>query len=444
MTMKKYLFLGLAALTFAACNKDTGELTGVKNRSEWYPTQPLGMVYIPMGTYMMGSNDADITNSQTATPKQVSLPAFYMDQTEITNNEYRQFTNWVRDSILRYKLGEAAIEGYEFIEEDEFGNVLDEPRIDWSSDLEWDSEDEDFRAVLDEMYYPSNERFNGAKEVDSRKLMYKFFTINKRQAGALINQYDFKNQQYKDGGTVESREDIIIENEINIYPDTLAWMRDFTYSFNDPMHDSYFWHSAYDEYPVVGVNWHQAKAFSVWRTMKRNSYLGSKGKPFEQAYRLPTESEWEYAARGGNEMSPYPWGGPYIRNSRGCFLGNYKPLRGNYVEDGGFYTVKADAYWPNNYGLYCMAGNVAEWTTTAYDPQTYRFSDDLSPDMEYDAKESDPLALKRKVIRGGSWKDIGYYLQVSTRDYEYQDSAKSFVGFRCVQSFLGRSEKDFK
>jgi formylglycine-generating enzyme required for sulfatase activity len=60
----------------------------------------------------------------------------------------------------------------------------------------------------------------------------------------------------------------------------------------------------------------------------------------------------------------------------------------------------------------------------------------------YNAKPEDPIAMKRKIIKGGSWKDIEYYLLVSTRDYEYQDTAKSYVGFRCVQPYLGRSKGD--
>jgi len=58
-------------------------------------------------------------------------------------------------------------------------------------------------------------------------------------------------------------------------------------------------------------------------------------------------------------------------------------------------------------------------------------------DYRYEAKDDDPPVLKRKVIRGGSWKDVGYYIQTSTRTYEYQDTAKSYVGFRCVMSYLG-------
>ena len=113
-------------------------------------------------------------------------------------------------------------------------------------------------------------------------------------------------------------------------------------------------------------------------------------------------------------------------------------MRGRYFEDGGFYTVKVTSYHPNDYGLYCMAGNVAEWTSTAYDESMYEFSHDMAPEYKYHALDHDPPSMKRKVIRGGSWKDIGYYLQTGTRTYEYQDSAKSYVGYRCVMSYLGR------
>ena len=158
---------------------------------------------------------------------------------------------------------------------------------------------------------------------------------------------------------------------------------------------------------------------------------------------MPSEAEWEYAARGGRKLAPYPWGGYYVRNAKGCLLANFKPGRGDYTDDGGMYTVKADAYFPNDYGLYCMAGNVSEWTSSAFVENAYGLEHDLNPDVKYDAKDTDPEVMKRKVIRGGSWKDISYYLQTGTRHWEFQDSAKSYIGFRNVLTFLGRSINDF-
>ena len=127
---------------------------------------------------------------------------------------------------------------------------------------------------------------------------------------------------------------------------------DFTYANNDHMTNMYFWHPAYDDYPVVGVTWQQCNAFNVWRTQLLNSWRSSNYESYVQDFRLPSETEWEYASRGGLDNNPYPWGGPYIRNSRGCFLGNFKPMRGRYMEDGGFKTVKASSYHPNDFGLY--------------------------------------------------------------------------------------------
>jgi len=89
-----------------------------------------------------------------------------------------------------------------------------------------------------------------------------------------------------------------------------------------------------------------------------------------------------------------------------------------------------------------MAGNVAEWTNSAFDESSYNFTWDLNSSYTYHANYDDPAVMKRKVVRGGSWKDIGYFLQVSTRTFEYQDSAKSYIGFRCVQSYLGRNKDD--
>ena len=427
--MKRVGIIMLIAGILISCNAGNGELIGVQGREPWYQPDPFGMLFIPMGSYTQGEDDQDVARSFTSQKRTVSVQAFYMDQTEISNNEYRQFVYWVRDSIAHMILGEEVSEDH-LTTVNWYGEDLDPPLINWRTRIDWINDEE--REALEVMYYPEHERFYRRKEIDTRKLKYEYYWVDIREAAQRKN---------REQGLID-RSVFIKKDIINVYPDTLAWVHDFTYSFNEPMTNMYFWHPAYDEYPLVGVSWKQARAFCIWRTQLLNVYLKKRGTAIVQDFRLPTESEWEWAARGGLDLSKYPWGGPYIRNSRGCFLGNFKPMRGNYVDDGGFHTVKINSYNPNDFGLFCMAGNVAEWTNNAYDESTYNFAHDLNPDYQYDAKESDPPSLKRKLIRGGSWKDVGLYLQNSARTYEYQDTSKCYIGFRCVMTYLGRAKDD--
>jgi formylglycine-generating enzyme required for sulfatase activity len=442
--MKKIISFGFvfAILVISSCsNYRGGELTGVPGRARYFEPDPFGMIFVPQGSFTMGINDQDVPWVQNTYSRTVTVDPFWMDETEITNNEYRQFVYWVRDSIMRRMLGEV-LDDY-IISEDQFGNPIDPPRLNW--DIRIDFADEEVNETLSDLYYSDKERFYGRKEIDTRKLMYEYFWVDLKQAAKKTNRYNFQTKQYQgfvtnsDGERVEiqDRSNFIIRDVVNVYPDTLCWIADFTYSFNEPMTTRYFWHPAYDNYPVVGVTWKQASAFCIWRTEYLNAALSAAGQPPVHEYRLPIESEWEYAARGGLEHSMYPWGGYYTRNKEGCFLANFKPLRGNYIDDGGSVTLAVGTYQPNEYGLYDMAGNVAEWTANAYDESAYIFTHDLNPDYKYNALPDDPPVLKRKVIRGGSWKDIGYYLQCGARSYEYQDTAKSYIGFRCVRSYLG-------
>lgn len=440
------VFITLTGFLSGCKNAGNGQLVGVKGRVPWYMPDPYGMLFIPMGSYMMGPSDQDITYSHNTVAKSVSVGPFWMDETEITNNEYRQFVNWVRDSIAHIKLG-ASFEDH-LISVNKYGEDINPPFINWKTPIRWDSKDEETREILNQMFLPEQERFYRRKELDTRILNFEYFWIDWAIAANKSNRYEYQKDERNNitggsyGNGIKDRSAFIKRDVVNVYPDTLAWVHDFTYSFNEPMTEKYFWHPAYDNYPVVGVNWKQARAFCIWRTELFNNYRRQQGESDINNFRLPSESEWEWAARGGLELSPYPWGGPYIRNSNGCFLGNYKPLRGNYIDDGGLWPIIVAHYAPNDFGLYDMAGNVAEWTNNAYDESAYNFTSDLNPDYTYEAADTDPLVLKRKVIRGGSWKDIGYYMQVSARSYEYQDTAKCYIGFRCVQSYLGRSKGD--
>jgi formylglycine-generating enzyme required for sulfatase activity len=443
MELRPILYLGAIGLLASCGGGGQGQLVGAQGRPEYFQVDPFGMNYIPMGAYTMGPSDQDAPYALVAKSKTVSVQAFYIDQTEISNNEYRQFVQYVIDSTAKRILGYEDI-GEHVITEDEFGNDIEPPVINWKERIDYYGEEE--REALADMYYAESEQFYRRKEIDTRKLMFEYYWIDLKEAARKsgrdldLSYTNTKGQNNAIAGHSD-RNKFIIKEVINVYPDTLAWTHDFTYSFNDPMTKNYFWHPAYDNYPVVGVTWVQCNAFNVWRTQNlMNPYLREAGESFINDYRLPSEAEWEYAARGGLDQAPYPWGGPYIRNRQGCFLGNFKPLHGNYTDDGGFHTVPVDSYSPNDYGLYNMAGNVAEWTSTAFDESVYDFDHDLNPEYSYDALANDPPSLKRKVLRGGSWKDVGYYLQTGTRSFEYQDTAKTYIGFRSVLTYLGRGK----
>ncbi len=447
--MKKSFLYLIVSVAFASCTMvPDGELVGSYPRVEWEQMNPYGMNYIHFGSYTMGPSDEDVPYALNNKSKTVTIPAFYIDQTEISNNEYRQFVDYVRDSLMRDFLANADVEGYK-LEDREDGRdwevfVNKGYVLNWEEPIDMENEDV-FENIFNEYFLQGQDKFYDRLEVDTRKLKYRYWWIDYNSASVKAG----KDEEYGELNSLNQlhsirghsdRAQFIIEEQINVYPDTLCWVHDFTYGFNEPLTENYFWHPAYDDYPVVGVTWGQAQAFCAWRTQILNEAYHANGNTFVQRFRLPSEAEWEYASRGGLELAPYPWGGPYIRNNLGCPLANFKPMRGDYVEDNGCYTVPIESYSANDYGLWCMSGNVAEWTNTAYDESVYEFTHDMSPEYQYRAQVDDPPSMKRKVIRGGSWKDIGYFIQTGTRSYEYQDTAKSYIGFRCVMSYLGRGK----
>lgn len=379
------------------------------------------MVLISGGTFIMGQSDQDITFAQIAQNRQVSVSPFYMDITEVTNKRYKEFVGWVRDSVLVKRF----LSGSDYLIEQENG----EQRIDWKKlnrTSPWSARDESVRSEVEQMYYSGADQIFGKKELDIRLMRYEYGYYDTRSAIAHRND------------STKRRSDFIRMETINIYPDTTVWLADFSYAQNEPMLHGYFSLSSFNEYPVVGVSWKQAEAYNHWRTkVFEDSQQGKSVKKEVLPFMLPSEAQWEYAARGGKVGMPYPWGGPTPRHGGGGLMANFKPGRGDYQEDGYSYTAPVASFYPNDFGLYDMSGNVAEWTSSTFSESSSAFVHDLNPTYRYDAKEDDPEALKRKVVRGGSWKDIGFFLQNSTRTYEYQDSAKSFIGFRSVSALPG-------
>jgi formylglycine-generating enzyme required for sulfatase activity len=455
--MKKYLVVFFMAFLVFACNKPAGELVGVGTNAVFKEANPYGMIFVPRGSFLMGPNDQSAIATVNDKSVHVTVDAFWMDETEITNNEYRQFVHWVRDSAALRLLVLGGRD--EFRMRDRTQENQSAPAevalLNWKAKIPWNSNDEEIKDILSELYFDNENSLSNSRDFDPSKLRYRYEIIDYDQAALPLNRYDVNTGSYREGARVRIdtsyvdenrvlhsetiirplriRRDLISTRIVNIYPDTIMWIRDFQYAYNEPKMKMYFSHPGYAQYPVVGVTWEQATAFCNWRTDMFNSVNKIKG----QQYRLPTEAEWEYAARGGRQLGLYPWGGNYVRDNRGCFLANFKPMRGSYTDDTGATTMKVGSFPPNDYGLYDMAGNASEWTSSAYYRASNSLVHDMNPTFQYNAKKDDLDLLKRKVVKGGSWKDIAYYLQCGVKTYEYQEESRPYIGFRCVRSFNG-------
>jgi gliding motility-associated lipoprotein GldK len=392
------------------------------------------MSYIPGGSFFMGASDEQIDNSLMNNKKRISVSNFWMDRTEITNQQYHRFVDYVADSLKYLAFSKGTIN---------YVDNLDTLTVKWpvvitinkslSKPISRQAEETN-QNTYQELWLKAEDReFKNVYSIDPRKLNFRYTFVDLKRAALESNSFN---------GLKKDLREYIFSDTVNVYPDTLVWQRDFSYVYNEPLVKQYFSNPAFGEYPVVGVSWEQASAFCRWRTLHNDYYQGKAGKKdafIEGIYRLPTEAEWEYAARGNSKINAmYPWGAPYARTREGLLMANFKPGRGDYfggdIKHDDITPVKVKSYTENGFGLYDMAGNVAEWTSSRFDPSVSSVTGDFNPDYQYNAKKTDPVIMQRKSVRGGSWKDIAYNIQVSTRSFEYQFNSKSYIGFRCVLS----------
>lgn len=382
VTLSTSLLIALVLTTFSKSlglssrvQDDRGEVVGLSVGANWRVETPPGMVKVPGGTFTSGPSSQDGAH-RVRENRKVALSSFYMDRTETTNSQYRQFIASLQDLVSG-------------------GSEQQDASLSDVDDLADTDDNDDAQDQSLEML---------------------------KAVGAAVLDKDASKDE------IPQITQAFIEEKL--CPDKSVWQRASGNRMADPMTENYFEHPAFDDFPVVGISWGAASAYAVWRTYHVNDYRASVGLTPLPKFRLPTSTEWEYAARGGKELAKYPWGGPYLRSPQGKVLANFKSGRGNYGECGYSYTSPVTYFPPNDYGLYDMAGNVAEWTLDAYGAASSARGTDINPRHADDTKD-------RKVIKGGSWKDVGYFLETGAIDYNHKDEPQAFIGFRCVMPQIG-------
>lgn len=224
-----------------------------------------------------------------------------------------------------------------------------------------------------------------------------------------IDRFEVTNKEYRD-----FLSDLSGDKRETRTPDSTAWSE----SSSRANWKTYFYGSERADYPVVAVTWKDAKEYCKW-----------------DGKRLPTEAEWEYAARAGRVGGVYPWAGFSPRNPQGKYLANFNPGRQGQAADGYAFTAPVGSYPPNKWGLHDVAGNVAEWVEDAYTP-SYSALSGLNP-VYRDPDEN------RHVVRGGSWSSNAFQIGVGARGFQPKDEPSARIGFRCaadISSIEGQQE----
>ena len=270
-----------------------GEVVGVGGRSFAEPA-PYGMVKVARGYLRMGLEKQDSLWGKQTPVKDVSVDGFWMDETEVTNSQYKQFVHWVRDSILRTRLADPSYGGDEsyMITEDKNGDPVT-PHLNWNKRLPRKPTEDELRAF--ESLYVTNPA-TGEKMLDARQLNYRYEIYDYTAAALRRNRLNPQERNLNTDITVDPNEVVMISKDtayvddegvihsetinrplsgpwdflntyiVNVYPDTTCWVNDFPNANNEAYMKLYFTSPTYNDYPVVGVTWEQAEAFCAWRT----------------------------------------------------------------------------------------------------------------------------------------------------------------------------------
>lgn len=444
------------------------EMGGFEVRELYEQETGPGLVFIEGGTFTMGRSQEDVMYDWNNIPRRVTISSFYMDETEVTNVDYREYLHWLRRVYVDYP--------------EVHRNALPDTTV-WRSPL-------GYNEPYVETYF-RHPAFND----------YPVVGVSWMQAN-----------DYCIWRTDRVNEMILIREGI------LEW---------DPnqVNENNFNTDAYLAGQYEGLVLQNLPDLSPEGGERRVQFEDGMLLP---KYRLPTEAEWEFAALAliGNTYEEriygrriYPWNGHHTRNDSRKYLGemmaNFVRGRGDYMgvaghlNDNAEITAPVRSYWPNDYGLYCMAGNVNEWVQDVYRPLSFEDVDEFRPfrgnvftklvtdeegniaqkdelgrlqrepideqdafrtpniteadninhldgdqrssiyydtddqfgdDRMYSQRDTDFSSLisdEVRVYKGGSWRDRPYWLSPGTRRFLHQEESRDDLGFRCAMNRVG-------